>query len=73
MKRICLLLEALNEATTAVNERIGQTEKAGGIITDVKFQPRPPFSSRVIFCIATIDNEKVNGTSIVVGSHTGII
>jgi len=51
MKRICLLLETLNDATTAVNERIGQIEKAGGIITDIKFQPRPPPSSRMIFCI----------------------
>ena len=39
MKRICLLLETLSDATTAVNERIGQIEKAGGVITDIKFQP----------------------------------
>ena len=51
MKRICLLLETLNDATPAVNERIGQIEKAGGVITDIKFQPRPPPSSRMIFCI----------------------
>ena len=51
MKRIYLLLETINDATTAVNERIEQIEKAGGIITDIKFQPRPPPSSRMIFCI----------------------
>lgn len=51
MKRISLLLETLNDATNAVNERIKQIENAGGVIEDIKFTPRPPPSSRMIFCI----------------------